>query len=1193
MAGGTIHQTWPRNWTFARQNSTLCNPMPAASAPFVHLHLHTQYSLLDGAIRIKDLIEKAVGLGMPAVAMTDHGNLFGAIEFYQAAKSAGIKPIIGCEMYIAPGSMRDKKASSAKDASNHFTLLAKDITGYQNLVKLVTAGYLDGYYYKPRIDKDLLAKHAEGLIALSGCLKGEINGYLLADQPAKAREAAAAYRDIFAPGDFYVELHDHGLSAQAKCNPGLIAIAREFGLPLVAANDVHFLERAHHEAHDVMICIGTGAMVHDEKRMRYTPELYFKTPDEMGALFEAVPEAIANTLAVAEKCNLELEFGVSKYPAYEPPDGKTRSQYLRELSEAGLRRRYGERAMTDPELRQRMDYELSVLEKAGFGSYFLIVWDFIAYARSRGIPVGPGRGSAAGSLVAYVLGITDLDPLRFGLIFERFLNPERVSPPDIDIDFCMARRGEVIDYVRAKYGQRAVSQIVTFGSLSSKAVLRDVSRVLGMSYSDGDRLSKMIPVEGAKPLMLAAAAEKNPDLKKAIETEPGTRQVWDHALILEGLTRGTGVHAAGVVIGDRDLDEYIPLARDKDEQVITQYAGGPLNDLGLLKMDFLGLKTLTVIEDAIVLIRASVPDFDLESIAFDEAKTIGLLNRGETVGVFQLESGGMTSVCKQFDIQSIDDLIAISALYRPGPMEMIPDYIRRKKGETKIKYEHPLLKEVCGDTYGIMIYQEQVQRAANVLAGYTLGQADLLRRAMGKKDKEKMAKERAHFIEGCARVNGIAEAKANTIFDLLEKFAGYGFNKSHSAAYGLITYRTAYLKANYPVEFMSALLSNAVNDTDKIAILVAECQRMGIPIHPPDVNKSQLKFVPEKVASAQVNGDAPAPDAAVALGIRFGLAAIKNVGEIAMCTVIGEREKSGPFKSMEDFCARLDGRAVNKKILESLIRSGAMDFTGRDRAEMFARIDTVLASAVSSHRDRAQGQASMFDDFLTPSAARETAPAGPSAAWTPWTNAEKLAHEKELLGFYVTGHPLNPYRSVLTGGKYTRVADLGELPDRENFLAAGSLIGVEKKFSRKDGKPFAVILLEDLSGTMEAMVWNDTYTKCAAFLEAGKIVAVGARVDKRGEEVRVVVNEVKVLKLPKPVPLEDAGPLRLHLALDALGSKDLEELRDILGASPGERPVELEFSHSDGRRMVIQAGPAHRVHFTPELRARLGQRFPV
>lgn len=583
---------------------------------------------------------------------------------------------------------------------------------------------------------------------------------------------------------------------------------------------------------------------------------------------------------------------------------------------------------------ERLTYELSVINKSGFTSYFLIVWDFIRYAREQGVPVGPGRGSAAGALVAYVLEITDIDPLRFGLIFERFLNPERVSPPDIDIDFCMERRGEVIEYVRRKYGERRVSQIVTFGTLSSKAVLKDVCRVLGMSYSDGDRLSKMIPVETAKPLPLAQAAEKNPELKAAIETEPATRQVWDYALLLEGLTRGTGVHAAGVVIGDKDLSDYIPLARDKEGQVISQFTGNQLNDLGLLKMDFLGLKTLTVIHEAVALIHRRNPDFDIETLEFDDPKTIALLNRGETVGIFQLESGGMTNVCKQFDITCIDDIFAISALYRPGPMDLIPDYIRRKKGQTKVKYEHPLLKEVCEDTYGIMIYQEQVQRAANVLAGYSLGQADLLRRAMGKKDKEKMAKERDVFIAGCKKTNEIDETKASAIFDLLEKFANYGFNKSHSAAYGLISYRTAYLKANYPVEFMSAILSNAINDTDKIAIFVAECQRMKIPILPPDVNRSHLRFAPEFIKEegleAEEQGDREGN------AIRFGLAAVKNVGEAAMADVITNREQKGEFLSLEEFCKRLDSKAVNKKILESLIKCGAFDLQGKS-----ARVCTI------------------------------------------------------------------------------------------------------------------------------------------------------------------------------------------------------------------------------------------------------------
>ncbi len=1166
---------------------------PAPQSSFVHLHLHTQYSLLDGAVRIKDLMKKAKGFGMPAVAMTDHGNLFGAIEFYQAAKKAEIKPIIGCEVYLAPGSMRDKKASSAKEAASHFTLLAKDFTGYQNLVKLVTAAYLDGYYYKPRIDKELLAKHAEGLIALSGCLKGEINGYLMADQMGKARGSMATFRDIFAPGDFYVELHDHGMEAQHKCNRGLIALAREFDLPLVAANDVHFLERAHHEAHDVMICIGTGAMVYDEKRMRYTPELYFKSPDEMRALFSELPEAIENTLLVAEKCNLEIDFTSSKYPAYHPPESKTREFYLRELCEEGLRHRYGDRVDTEPDLRLRMNYELSVLEKSGFTSYFLIVWDFINYARQQGIPVGPGRGSAAGSMVAYILGITDLDPLRFGLIFERFLNPERVSPPDIDIDFCMERRGEVIDYVRRKYGHRAVSQIVTFGTLSSKAVLKDVCRVLGMSYGDGDRLSKMIPIEAAKPLPLALAAEKNPDLKRAVQTEAATQQVWEYALVLEGLTRGTGVHAAGVVIGDRDLDEYIPLARDKEEQVITQYGGGPLNDLGLLKMDFLGLKTLTVIEDALNLIRLHTPGFDLEGIAYDEPRTISMLNRGETVGVFQLESGGMTSLCKQFDIHDIDDLLAINALYRPGPMDLIPDYIRRKKGQTKIKYEHPLLKQVCADTYGIMIYQEQVQRAANVLAGYSLGQADLLRRAMGKKDKEKMAKERVNFIQGCAKVNGIDEKKANEIFDLLEKFAGYGFNKSHSAAYGLITYRTAYLKANYPVEFMAALLSNAINDTDKISIFVAECQRMGIPIYPPDVNLSHLKFMPEALAEHVGAPVEPSmsDEAAERSAIRFGLAAIKNVGELAMASVVDERNARGSYASMQDFCARLDSRAVNKKILENLVRCGAMDFTKQDRAEMFAEIDTVMASALSAHRDRASGQASMFDDFAAApaKAASQKVRAGQSA-WTPWSGAEKLAFEKELLGFYVTGHPLNPYKSVLNGGKYTPVVNLNTLDDRGNFHVAGSLASVEKKYTKKEGKPFAIIVLEDLSGSIEAMVWNDVYNKCVKLLEPGQMVALSGTVRHRNEELQVVINEVAPLRLPR-LPEPARGPLRLRFEMESVRSDELGELREILAASPGDCPVELEFRRADGHRLLIQVGTSHHVRRTPELEARLAARL--
>src|SRR2546423_567953 len=755
---------------------------------FVHLHLHTEYSLLDGSIRMKELMKKAAEFEMPAVAITDHGNLFGAIEFYQEAQRAGVKPIIGCEVYIAPGSHKDRPPSR-RDSAHHFTLLAENEIGYRNLVKLVTTAHLDGFHYAPRIDKEVLVGRSAGLIGLSGCLASQINSAIQANNIEKAKQTAAEFRDILGPENFFLELHDHGMEEQKVCKTALVQIARDLGLGMVAANDVHFLRRSDHQAHDVMLCLGTGKMVQDETRMRYLPELYFKSPDEMRQVFRDFPEAINNTLAIGERCHLDLEFGCSKYPEYPVPVGKTREGYLRELCYEGLRGRYGERATADAELMRRLEYELNVLEKTGFVSYILIVWDFIHFAKGRGIPVGPGRGSAAGSIVAYVLGITDIDPLQYGLIFERFLNPDRVSPPDIDVDFCEARRAEVLEYVRQKYGERRVAQIITFGKLKAKSVVRDVGRVLGWSYRDADRIAKMIPNE--LNITLDAAVGKNAEFKRALASEPATRQLFDHAKVLEGLSRNAGVHAAGVVI-------------------------------------------------------------------------------------------------------------ALIALYLPGPMELIPEYVKAKKGLTPIKYLHPLLEDICADTYGVMIYQEQVMAAASKLAGYSLAQGDLLRRAMGKKDKEKMAKERKHFIEGCARTNKIPEKKANAIFDLLEKFAGYGFNKSHSAAYGVISYQTAYLKAHYPVEFMAGLLSNEINNTEKISVFVGECKRMGISILPPDINKSGLKFMPETVAAvydrrSQEDGAHRAPLQQNA--IRYGLAAIKHVGEAAMETVIRERQQRGDFVS--------------------------------------------------------------------------------------------------------------------------------------------------------------------------------------------------------------------------------------------------------------------------------------------------------
>ncbi|PWU05398.1 MAG: DNA polymerase III subunit alpha [Verrucomicrobia bacterium] len=1109
---------------------------------FVHLHLHTEYSLLDGAVRISDVMKKAVEYGMPAIAITDHGNLYGAIEFYQAATKAGIKPIIGCELYVAPGKRTDRKASSGREAAYHLTVLARDNKGYSNLVKLVTAAHLEGYYYKPRVDRDLLACHSEGLIALSGCLKGEVNSQILAGQISQAKAVAATYRDIFGRENFFLELHDHGIEAQGRCRPHLIEFSRDLGIDLVLANDVHFLERAHHDAHDVMICIGTAAMVHDEKRMRYLPELYFKSPSEMRALFPDLPQAADNTLRIAERCDLKLEFGKSKYPAYEPPQGMSREAYLRKLCEDGLIKRFGDRAKTSTDLRKRLEYELSILEKAGFVSYFLIVWDFIHFAKQSGIPVGPGRGSAAGSLVAYVLEITDLNPIQYGLIFERFLNPERVSPPDIDIDFCQMRRGEVIEYVRRKYGERAVSQIVTFGTLGAKSVVRDVGRVLNWKYSDADRIAKMIPNE--LNITLRSAAEKNPELRDALEKEAPTRQLWDYALVLEGLTRNTGIHAAGIVIGDQDLSNYIPLCKGKDEEVVTQYSMGPLTDLGMLKMDFLGLKTLTVIADAASFILLNHPNFNIGNIPLDDASTFELLNRGETIGIFQLESGGMTSTCKRFQIQNIDDIIALIALYRPGPMDLIDDYIERKKGLKKIEYAHPLLEEVCSDTFGVMIYQEQVQRAANILAGYSLGQADLLRRAMGKKDKQKMAKERKNFIEGCKRVNGISERKADAIFDLLEKFAGYGFNKSHSAAYGILCYQTAYLKANFPVEFMAGLLGNEINNTDKISVFVAECQRMDVEILPPDINRSGLKFTVEDGQRA----------------IRFGLAAVKNVGEQAMNATLKERDKKGPFQSLENFCQRMDSRTVNRKILESLVKCGAFDCFGKSRASLFAQIEGAIASATAVHRDRASGQASLFSFTDEPEVPQRL----PKVE--PWGLHETLAYEKELLGFYVTGHPLDAYREALESGEYSSVSDLLRLSETSATVKmAGMLISVEKRFTKSEGKPFALIVLEDYTGSIEMSVWNETFVRVSELLNVGTVIALSARVVKREESLRVAVNSISLL-----VP--QSKPVRLKLNRQATDERALYAIVNAATRYPGSRKLLIDFVDSAGQSCVVCAG---------------------
>jgi len=1195
------------------------------SDSFVHLHAHTEYSTLDGAVRIAEAVKKAKQMEMPALAITDHGVMFGAIEFYQECEKQGIKPIIGCEVYVAPDSHLKKSANSQKEASYHLTLLAQNEAGYKNLVRLVSIAHLDGYYYKPRIDKELLAQYREGLIGLSGCLKGEVPYAIHAeDNPKKALELAATYRDILGKDNYFIELHNHGIEQQLKCNKILPGIARDIGVGLVAANDVHFLRREDHEAHDALICIGTGSNITDERRLRYVQEVYMKSPAEMRALFSEIPESCDNTLAIAERCAMKLDTS-PKYPNYEPPVGKTQNQYLREITTEGLRKRYG--ADADGEaVQRRFALEIDVLEKQGFTNYFLIVWDFIRWAREQGIPVGPGRGSAAGSMIAYAIGITDIDPIKFKLLFERFLNPERVSPPDIDVDFCQNRRPEVIEYVRQKYGERAVSQIITFGTLGAKSVVRDTARVMGWSYGDADRLAKMIPTEIGITLAgydkknkdtgevehVAGAIDKNPELAAAVKNEPATAQLWDIACKLEGLTRGTGVHAAGVVIADRDLSEYIPLARANDGSIVSQYAMGPLTDVGMLKCDFLGLKTLTVITDAVVTIHKRFPDFDVDKIPMDDQATFDLLNRGETTAVFQLESGGMVGICRQFDIKDIEDINAILALYRPGPMDLIPDYIKRKKGLAKIKYPHESMKDVCAETYGIMIYQEQVMQAAQKVAGYTLGGADLLRRAMGKKDKEKMAKERVKFCEGADKLHGLSADKANEIFDTLEKFAGYGFNRSHSAAYAWVSYQTAYLKANYPVEFMAAVLSNEVSNTDKISIFVAECERLGITILPPDLNKSGLKFTAEAVsdeglaAAAQMRKTLLAAQAAAAEAkarkkageleeetvviagddvamdtqrihvgaIRYGLAAIKNVGEVAMEATIAERTKSGDFKTLDDFCARVDSKKINKKAVECLVKCGALDFTGMERAQLHSEIDAALAAASSAHRDRASGQVSLFEDMM--SVAKPPASKRSGSAVAPWGHTEKLAFEKELLGFYVTGHPLDEYRSLLESDRFVPIAKLAEQENKSNITIAGQLSVVERKFTKKDGKPFAIVTLEDLTAQIEVMIWNETFNKTQKHLEAGKVVSISGRLDLREEGPRLTADKVDPLN--KPTPKEK--PLILTFDCTKATEADFLRIRDVLTQNPGTRRVELRLA-SEGKLMRLLPKEDFKITLTP------------
>jgi DNA polymerase III subunit alpha len=1130
------------------------------SAPdsFVHLHVHSEYSLLDGACRIEELAGQAKEFGCPALALTDHGNLFGAIDFYQACLKAGVKPIIGCEIYLAPGSRFDKKAASAKEASSHFLLLAKNEEGYHNLLKIVTAAHLEGQYYKPRADKELLQRYGAGLIATSACLKGEIAQYILQDQPALAEKSIREFMACFAPGDFYLEVHRHGIPEQVKVEQALVILGKKLGLKLVAANDVHYLKKEHAAAHDVLLCIGTQAQLADEKRMRCTvQEFYFKSPAQMRALFADLPEAIASTLEIVEKCNVTIELKKNRFPKYPMPAGdtRTREQYLRALCEEGVQRRYGNEAQT-PAVQDRLQYELSILEKTGFVSYFLITWDFIDYAKRCGIPVGPGRGSAAGSIISYVLGITDLDPLRYGLFFERFLNPERVSPPDIDVDFCYNRRPEVIEYVRQKYGERSVAQIITFGTLGAKGVVRDVARVMGLGYGEGDRLAKMIPNE--LNITLSDAITKNTDLKQAIDKDETARQVIDYALALEGLSRHAGVHAAGVVIADGDLADYVPLTTDDVGGIVTQWSMKPLSSVGALKMDFLGLKTLTVIDDCLKLIEQHQGQkIVLETIPLDDPKTYALMTSAQNIGVFQLESGGMGNACRQVHPQCLEDIIALVALYRPGPMDQIPVYGRRKLGKEKVEYPHPLLEQILQETYGIFIYQEQVMQAAQIVAGYTLGGADVLRRAMGKKDEKEMAQQREVFVKGCAEHHQISKTKANELFDLLDKFAGYGFNKSHAACYGYLAYVTAYLKANYSVEFLCALLTNERGNTDKLAILVQEAKQRGLRVLPPDVNSSRAEFSVENGA------------------IRYGLAAIKNVGEDVVRQLAEEREKNGVFLSLEDLCHRVEARALNKKSLESLIKAGACDTFGLPRAHLVPRIDLALVAANETARVKASGQGMLLDMLDTSLSRGSHSPLSETKSLPEWGSREKLGYERELLGFYFSGHPLDEVLEQIKSFQMSTVERLESASEPLTTRIAGLLLKSEVLISKKDKRPFARLIFEDQTGSMEAMLFADTYASLPHVYTAGDLVVLTGSISPRDDKPSMRVSQMLTLAEAQQ---QLTGGVVLKIPLANWSTAQWHLLHDLVLQHPGTGELRFRCHYSEEKPVEILASEIFRVN---------------
>ena len=1130
-------------------------------SPFIHLHVHTEFSLLDGAIRISNLLAKATGFGMESLAITDHGNMFGAVGFYSQAIKAGIKPIIGCEAYIAPGSRKDKSPSpDGQPNAYHLVLLVMDETGYRNLSRLVTLGNLEGFYYHPRIDMETLREYNAGLIALSGCLKGHVPYFLKIGRVEDARRHARQLASIFDHDRFYLEVMANKMPEQIAVNRSLKELAQELSLPVVATNDCHYLDKEDAEAHDILLCIQTGKSVDDPNRLRFSNnEFYFKSEAEMAVDLDEFPEALDNTLNVAKRCHYEMEFAQYKYPVFQVSGSLSLEEKLEKDVREGLERRLARKEAVEgslsselkEEYEDRLTYELKTIKEMGFAGYFLIVADFIDYARKSGIPVGPGRGSAAGSLTAYALRITDIDPIKYGLLFERFLNPGRISMPDIDIDFCIKNRDRVIDYVSEKYGRENVSQIITFGTMKARAVIRDVGRSLNMSYAEADRIAKLIP-EGIN-VTLDEAIEAEPQLKAMEEGTDDERRLLRISRSLEGLTRHASTHASGIVISDRPLVEYLPLFRGPNGEVMTQYTMDQVAQLGLIKFDFLGLKTLTVIQDTVDLIKETTGHLvDLDEIKMGDDETFRLTSEGKTTGVFQLESSGMKELLRNLKPGVFEDVVASVALYRPGPLgsNMVDDFIKRKHGEIKITFPLPQLEEILTETYGVIVYQEQVMRIAQVLANYTLSEADLLRKAISKKQPKEMARQRERFLAGTAQ-NSIDSHKARHVFELIEKFGGYGFNKSHSVAYAMIAYQTAYLKAHYPVQFMAALLTEDMGSQDKTIKNIAECKEMGIPILPPDINESQVDFA--------VVGDS----------IRFGLAAVKNVGIKAVEAIVDERERNGPFTSLTEFCRRVDKSKVNKRVLEGLIQCGAFDFTGVFRSRLFASLSGVLAFGGISEDPN---QLNMFDLFPSKEEERTFEPQDIDE----WEDDEKLRREKESLGFYITGHPLDRFTDVIKQLAITTTLDLGAIKDK-SVVRLAVLINSMRIKRTKRGEKMAVINVEDKSGFTEVVVFPDVFAKCASLLNDDRPLLITGEVEAGDNLVKIRAQDIVALETVKQKSIKS---IVIPVSQEGLTRSCLMRLRDLIFRYPGECRLTFRIDLDGDRKAAVAAHSRYNV--TPE-----------